>query len=280
MRELGPNARRLLALDATHGGPTEHEGARVRRAVLGEIAAVAVVGGLAATARKTTTAGPNTAAGAAASSGLLLKLGVTLVTGIALGTGATAYFRGPLAPTRMTTAGVWPAASTAVATTSGAGPVRESDTAAGPESAMPPPAPVQPGRAASPSAPAAERRIGALGRGPHGAASLTLPSRPAPDDSASPGNHPVSDTMASELVLLRDARLSLRQGDAARALSILGEHAERFPSATLGEERDALRITALCALGRTDEVVASKAVFARRYPASPLGPAALQECPR
>jgi hypothetical protein len=86
--------------------------------------------------------------------------------------------------------------------------------------------------------------------------------------------------MASELVLLRDARLSLRQGDAARALSILGEHAERFPSATLGEERDALRITALCALGRTDEVVASKAVFARRYPASPLGPAALQECPR
>jgi len=46
MSELSPSARRLLALDAAHGGPTEDDAERVRRAVLARVLAASAAAGL------------------------------------------------------------------------------------------------------------------------------------------------------------------------------------------------------------------------------------------
>jgi outer membrane protein assembly factor BamD (BamD/ComL family) len=66
------------------------------------------------------------------------------------------------------------------------------------------------------------------------------------------------------------ARASLGQGDAARALSLLSEHAKKFPRGVLAPERDVSRIMALCALGRTEKAKQHAATFVRRHPRSAL----------
>jgi hypothetical protein len=53
----------------------------------------------------------------------------------------------------------------------------------------------------------------------------------------------------SELALLRRVEKSLRSGDAAFALALVGELDERFAKTQLGEEREAARVMAHCALG-------------------------------
>jgi len=76
----------------------------------------------------------------------------------------------------------------------------------------------------------------------------------------------------SEVGLLTHARRSMMQGDFEGALPLLALHARRYPVGRLAEEREALRVRVLVALGRGDDAKRAARSFARRFPASPLGP--------
>jgi RNA polymerase sigma-70 factor, ECF subfamily len=74
--------------------------------------------------------------------------------------------------------------------------------------------------------------------------------------SERPRQEPVAepiDALQQELDLMARARAALREGDPDRALSVLDEHAKRFPGGALKQERERSRLTALCAAHRTAE---------------------------
>ncbi len=72
-----------------------------------------------------------------------------------------------------------------------------------------------------------------------------------------------------EVALLRSANAEMQAGRADRALAMLDDHVHRFPSGALIEEREAARILALCAVGRTDESREAQGRFLREHPRSP-----------
>ena len=91
---------------------------------------------------------------------------------------------------------------------------------------------------------------------------VAAPEAPAPAPQAA--------TVALETRLLRDADEALRAGNGLRALALVEEHARSFPSGILAEERDAERVTVLCALGRVAQAREAAATFERDHPRSPL----------
>lgn len=74
--------------------------------------------------------------------------------------------------------------------------------------------------------------------------------------------------LAAERALIERCSSALVRGDAAGALVAAREHARRFREGVLVEEREALTIQALRALGRTSEADARAATFERRWPTS------------
>ncbi|MBK8257401.1 MAG: hypothetical protein IPK82_32625 [Polyangiaceae bacterium] len=74
----------------------------------------------------------------------------------------------------------------------------------------------------------------------------------APTVSNSPSSVPV-DTLAEETKLISAAHAALSKGDASLALSLLDQHATRFPNGSLAPERRAAKAMALCKLGRAAE---------------------------
>jgi hypothetical protein len=92
----------------------------------------------------------------------------------------------------------------------------------------------------------------------------------APVDAAS--------SLATETRLLEAAQRELASGRARSALSLLDEHASRFPSGALGEERTAARVLSLCALGRMEEARRTATAFLEDSPRSPLIPRLRGSC--
>jgi hypothetical protein len=74
----------------------------------------------------------------------------------------------------------------------------------------------------------------------------------------------------AELQLLLRARRAMTAGDFAAALSAVGEHAHRFPTGSLVEEREALRVRSLAGLGRQADAQRAAAAFHARFPRSVL----------
>lgn len=87
-----------------------------------------------------------------------------------------------------------------------------------------------------------------------------------------------SNDVASEVVLLSEAQRALSEGDANRSLSLLQQHAARFPTSTLATERSAARVFAYCQLGRIDEARAAARGFFRNGSNSPLLPKVQTSC--
>jgi hypothetical protein len=73
-----------------------------------------------------------------------------------------------------------------------------------------------------------------------------------------------------ELLLLDQARSAVADRDFASALVPIGEHARRFESGLLAEEREALRVRALSGLGRTEGARRAANAFETRFPHSVL----------
>jgi hypothetical protein len=62
------------------------------------------------------------------------------------------------------------------------------------------------------------------------------------------------------------ARGALARGEANEALAAAGRHASEYPAGSLVEEREAIAIKALVALGRRDEARARAVEMERRFP--------------
>lgn len=75
-----------------------------------------------------------------------------------------------------------------------------------------------------------------------------------------------------ELLLLQGARAAVAAADFTTARDALQEHARRFPSGQLAEEREALRVKTLLGLGRSQEARQAARAFEARFPDSVLGP--------
>jgi alpha-D-ribose 1-methylphosphonate 5-triphosphate synthase subunit PhnH len=78
--------------------------------------------------------------------------------------------------------------------------------------------------------------------------------------------------LESETRLVGAGVAALHAGDAARALTLLDQHAREYPHGILAEERAAERVAALCALGRAAEARQAAAAFLRDHVRSPLSP--------
>ena len=87
------------------------------------------------------------------------------------------------------------------------------------------------------------------------------------------------ESYAPELRLLGRANLAYARAEYAAALALLVEHSRRFPVGRLAEERDALRVRALVASGRTIEARRAADAFDKRFPRSVLRPR-VEETPR
>jgi hypothetical protein len=73
-----------------------------------------------------------------------------------------------------------------------------------------------------------------------------------------------------ERALLDQAQRAMARGDAAASLVVLTTHGRRFPHGRLEEEREALAVKTLAALGRDDEAKVRGARFRLHFPNSLL----------
>lgn len=104
---------------------------------------------------------------------------------------------------------------------------------------------------------------------------------PAPEGLAPATN--TRDPLLVELALLHKAQQAWRTGGAsgaAHALELAQLHARRYPHSTLRLERDALRLFALCSLGRRSQARPLAAELLKRAPDSPLRTSVEESCGR
>jgi len=251
MSNLSPEDRALLDRGAAGDVPTATDRDRIR----GRLARLGVATGVGTAALATKTA----AASAVTAAGLSLATKTVLVVLLGLAaTAATVAATRPHAP---------PAPSVAPPRSPSPSPSSPPEPPASPTPALaapPTPAPAaSPTQelAASPTPALAASRTPALAASPSPSARVdALPSAPAP----------TTDALAEETRLLRDANAATRAGDAARALALLDEHAQRHPGGVLSEERDAERVLALCAAGQVAEAKRAATSFLHARPRSPL----------
>lgn len=83
------------------------------------------------------------------------------------------------------------------------------------------------------------------------------------------------DTLAEEAAILSRAQSELHLGRATTALQVLAEHERKFKRGILAQERVAVKIQALCALGRSSE---ANALMGRLSAQSLTGDSARQAC--
>jgi hypothetical protein len=102
--------------------------------------------------------------------------------------------------------------------------------------------------------------------------------RPSRTPAATPSTAPADPSrgFAEQLALLDHARSLLRGGDATSALAAVQRHNTRFPRSMFEEEREALAIRALVALGQHAAASSRTEAFARRFGGS-LALSALQK---
>ncbi len=80
------------------------------------------------------------------------------------------------------------------------------------------------------------------------------------------------DPFAAELDLLQRAHAAYTRREFSVALTLVAEHARRFPRGQLAEQREALRVRSLVGSGRVDEAHRAAVAFALRFPRSVLLP--------
>jgi hypothetical protein len=141
-------------------------------------------------------------------------------------------------------------------------PVREPvpSTPAAPPPVAPPP--VEVAIAAPPVVAPAPIEIAAGERLRKPRPATTPAAAPPSDDDADDGK------LERERALVSAAQRALAEKRPARALDVLDDHAGTFPHGAMAEDRDALRVVALCLAGRTADADASRTKFFRRWPKS------------
>jgi hypothetical protein len=95
-----------------------------------------------------------------------------------------------------------------------------------------------------------------------------VPTPPRPPRSPATAH----ESYAAERGLLQRAQVAYARHDLPAALVLVAEHARRFPSGRLAEEREALRVRSLAASGRAGAARRAVSAFAARFPRSVLLP--------
>lgn len=94
---------------------------------------------------------------------------------------------------------------------------------------------------------------------------------PLPESSAGSGSSTFQ--MNAERALLNEATTAFTHDEPGACLAALEKHKSRFPGGTLSEEREALAVRSLVALGRNEEAVRRGRAFMAKYPGSLMFPA-------
>ena len=104
-------------------------------------------------------------------------------------------------------------------------------------------------------------------------------TQPEPTSPPEPAlNRDPTPDLTAELALLQRARAALDAHDFDAALRHLGEHAREFPDGQMREDRQLLRIEALCARGDAAQARAAASGFLREFPGSPHADRARNFC--
>lgn len=101
---------------------------------------------------------------------------------------------------------------------------------------------------------------------------------PTPPPTAAPRRTTTPD-LAAELAHLQQARAALDAHDPALALQHLATHAREFPDGQMREDRQLLRVEALCARGDAPAARAEATAFLRQFPDSPHQARVQSFCP-
>ena len=106
------------------------------------------------------------------------------------------------------------------------------------------------------------------------------PQRPKQTAAVQPGTKRLKPAprLGEEVRLLDDANRALRRGDAKTALALVGRHAREFSDGSLADVREAVRVRALCAAGRTDAARRNAEVLAAARPDSSVWASARRAC--
>jgi hypothetical protein len=86
------------------------------------------------------------------------------------------------------------------------------------------------------------------------------------------------DPLAAELTLLHAAKQAWQDGKPQTALDLAQKHAQLYPRSQLASERDALKVFALCGLGRTNDARDLASSLLSRAPGSPFRASLEQSC--
>ncbi len=242
MDELSPNARALLSAASGSDDPTPEDRARVRHGVLLRVGAVGI-GTAAFASRAAQAKGLLGAFGSKVGAALLVVLGGTAATYVAL--------RPKAEPTVIAA----PAARAARPVTR--------------ELPKPVQAPEPPQDTLSiEELPALEqsrpqKRVALRAQAPTETEAKEAPVAPV---QRSPG----PDSFDQERQLLQSADTALRDGMTGQAVSLLAEHAARFPQGMLSGEREGLRLVARCQSGGSQSAKQAAEAFVARAPKSPI----------
>jgi hypothetical protein len=297
MRDLDPEARRVLELARAARTPGVEDKARVARRLAGAIGAAAVAtlpASAAGSAAATQSATGGTAAAQAATGGTAAAqaaaVGKAAIKAAANGTAAALSGAAKL----WILAGALSAAALAgYAVSSQPAPARTkapplsaariSATPFAPTSTSTP-APTSTSTSTSTSTPtsvASPQPSSAVQTGAAPAAAVPAHTSLKPSDkSARPLSAPAanSDALDAELDLLHRAQLAWRERDAAGALRLLDEHRARYPRSQLQLERDTLRVLTLCELGQHAQATRLARSLLGRAASSPLRASLEESC--
>jgi hypothetical protein len=233
---LSPKATALLELGRPGDDPTDVEVTANRHAIVAKLGAAAL--GAGATVSVTNQAAAATSAATWTTTKVVISCGVLAIGGAATW-GAVQYAGGLLVETdRTVPAQVRPL---------------EEPVATGSERAAASATPIDPVAPVQLAAPVAS----------------TVSTPGTVSASKTTGASPLP-SIGDELHLVRGAQQHLNRGEPAAALSLLAEHARRFPSGVLREEREASRVLALCGMGKREAARALANDFIRLAPRSPF----------
>jgi hypothetical protein len=88
----------------------------------------------------------------------------------------------------------------------------------------------------------------------------------------------LQDPLAAELTLLHAAKQAWQDGKSQTAFDLARKHERLYPHSQLASERDALKVFALCGLGRTNEARDLAAALLSKAPGSPFRASLEQSC--
>jgi hypothetical protein len=238
MVSLTPEARALLRAARSVDDPTDDDSRRIRASVLAKVGVVGA--GAAVGATTSVSAFAKVSSLFASTAG---KVGAAALVVVSLSAGPYAFYRMRLAHLPGANAPAAAAANAVDAKMARPTETRQTEAPVLPTVIGNGPQPVRP-------APVAIAK-------PHPRSLRPArPPRPAPlaiakaKSAKPPAATRVTSDLEGETRLLEDADDALRRSDMNAALELLAEHAAKYPSGMLSDEREGVRAIALCGAGR------------------------------